>query len=479
MPHRVTTGVATFFRSHTNSFDISSDLKKGPKAPKRSSSRPSISDRTPSTSGSSLHSEDNCVKMPTKRLSLGLHSPKTSLTKIPQHHNASLDMIIESPPLVFYGTATASSGALLSGQLILNINEDFVSFEDFKMKLAIEVTRKKPFHAHCEECAHQNTELQNWKFMEGPATLRRGEHTFPFSFLLPGHLPASMKGSLSIIEYVLRATVTPKNGEPINLKKSLDIKRAICPSETPRKSIRIFPPTNLTANCELPSVIHPIGETTVSMRIDGSVKRNADTKSQTQWKLKRLNWRLDETQKVISPACPKHALKAGNDEAKKGIAHQDVRTIGQEELKSGWKSDYSTPDGSIELEFPMSIRGDAKPICDLKSEDGTEVSHVLVVEMIVAEEFCPTNRLNQVTPTGAARVLRMHFNTTLTQRAGMGISWDEEQPPLYENVPASPPGYGGFVDDYRGSPIPDYEDLEPLDNITESPLAEATSSLRI
>ena len=162
-------------RCHTNSFDISTDLKKGPKSSKRSSSRPSIKDRTPSSSGSSLHSDDNSVKMPTKRLSLGLHSPKTSLTKIPQHHNASLDMLIESPPLVFYGAATASSGALLSGQLLLNINEDFVSFDDFKMKLAIEVTRKKPFHAHCEECAHQNTELQNWKFMEGPATLRRGE----------------------------------------------------------------------------------------------------------------------------------------------------------------------------------------------------------------------------------------------------------------------------------------------------------------
>merc|ERR1712098_741188 len=181
-----------------------------------------------------------------------------------------------------------------------------------------------------------------------------------------------------------------------------------------------------------------------------------DTKTQTQWKLKRLNWRLDETQKVISPACPKHALKAGNDESKKGIAHQDVRTIGQEELKSGWKSDYSTPDGSIELEFPMSIRGDAKPICDLKSEDGTEVSHVLVVEMIVAEEFCPTNKPNQITPTGAARVLRMHFNTTLTQRAGMGISWDEEQPPLYENVPASPPGYGGMVEELKSGWKSDY-----------------------
>jgi len=178
---------------------------------------------------------------------------------------------------------------------------------------------------------------------------------------------------------------------------------------------------------------------------------------------------LDETQKTISPACAKHAAKFGNvDEARKGIAHQDVRTIGTDEMKSGWKADYNSPDGMIELEFPFGIRADSHPICDMKAEDGTEVSHVLIVEMIVAEEFAPIKRPTQVTPTGAARVLRMHFNIIVTERSGLGISWDEEQPPLYENVPASPPAYGNS-ELYEGDPIPDYEDLTPLDD-AESPM---------
>lgn len=283
-----------------------------------------------------------------------------------------------------------------------------------------------------------------------------------------------MKGGLSTIDYVLRGVLTPKIGEPLKLSQTLSVKRAIQPPETPRNSIRIFPPTNLTANCHLPAVIHPIGETAVSMRIDGVVKRNVDTKTQTQWKLKRLTWRLDETQKTISPACPKHLAKLGNvDEGKKGIAHQDVRTIGQEEMKTGWKSDYSSPDGTVELEFPLSIRSDAKPVCDMKAEDGTEVSHVLVVEMIVAEEWAPIKKPTQVTPTGAARVLRMHFTTTVTERAGLGISWDEEQPPLYENVPASPPAYG-VAEPYEGDPIPDYDDLQPLDSMTPEFLPRGT-----
>jgi hypothetical protein len=290
-----------------------------------------------------------------------------------------------------------------------------------------------------------------------------GEYDFPYSYLLLGHLPATMKGSLTSIDFVLRATVTPKNGEPIKLTKNLIVKRAIHPPDVPRSSVRIFPPTNLTANCTLPQVIHPIGESLISMRVDGVVKRNPETKMQTQWRLKRLTWRLDETQKNISPACEKHSAKLGDD-SKKGIAHQDVRTIGTAEMKSGWKTDYSTADGSVEIEFPISTKADLKAICDTKAEDGTEVSHTLVVELIVAEEFAPIKKPNQITPTGAARVLRMHFNLILTERSGLGISWDEEQPPLYQNVPPSPPGYGKSKP-FDDEPIPDYEDLSPLETL--------------
>jgi len=338
-----------------------------------------------------------------------------------------------------------------------------MAIESFSMKLACEVTRKKPFHSHCQECSHESTELTKWNFLQGPTNLARGEHSFPFSFLFPGHLPASLKGTLSTVEYVLRATVTPRTGEPLKTSHVLDVKRALHPGETPRQSVRIFPPTNLTANCELPAVIHPIGETTIHMRMDGIVQRKSDGKTQSQWKLKRVNWRLEETQKSISPACAKHAAKLGNvEEGKKGIAHQDVRILGSDELKQGWKGDYSGPDGMIEMDFSFGIQPNSRPICDLKAQDGTEVSHVLIVEMIVTEEYAPISRPKQATPTGTARVLRMHFNVVVTERGGLGISWDEEQPPLYENVPGSPPGYV-YDESYNAQPIPDYEDLSPLD----------------
>ena len=63
-------------------------------------------------------------------------------------------------------------------------------------------------------------------------------------------------------------------------------------------------------------------------------------------------------------------------------------------------------------------------------------------------------------PTGSARVLRMQFKVVVTERAGMGISWDEEMPPMYEDVPSSPPGYAR-IEDFEGE-LPGEEELESL-----------------
>lgn len=429
--------------------------------------RPKLGGRTDSNP-SSASSDDGSVKMEEehhRKHSFHLLRPRRSERSIDRHHGrvaippATLGVDIESPPLVFYGQPSTSSGALLSGQLKLNIVEDNYEIESFEMKLVLDYHCKKPYHSNCPECALQTVQCTSWKFLQGRTLLSKGEHNFPFSYLLPGHLPASMDASMARVDYNLQATLVPRHGQNLNLKHSLAVRRAIQPTDHPRQSIRIFPPTNLTAHVTLPSIIHPIGEFTATLRLDGIIKRNVDTGTQTHWKLKRLSWKVDEVQKFTAPACPKHAIKAGCAPGEKtGVQQQEVRTLNSGEMKSGWKSDYNGPDGCVELEFPFSIRPDAMPVCDTKGEDGTEVSHHLVVEMIVAEEYAPIEQPSKVTPTGAARVLRMHFSATVTERSGMGISWDEESPPLYENVPASPPGYGA-VGLYEGTPIPAYEEM--------------------
>ena len=72
-------------------------------------------------------------------------NPKTA-TPTP---TATLAIEMESPPLVFYGSTTQSSGALLSGQLNLSVAIPSINITVFEMKLFARVTTKRPDqHAH-------------------------------------------------------------------------------------------------------------------------------------------------------------------------------------------------------------------------------------------------------------------------------------------------------------------------------------------
>ena len=100
----------------------------------------------------------------------------------------------------------------------------------------------------------------------------------------------------------------------------------------------------------------------------------------------------------------------------------------------------------MDCEFKAAVNPTLKPLCDVSAPNGLSVTHCLTIEMVVAEEWVPLKKPHQVTLSGAARILRMQFHLLMTERAGMGISWDEEAPPVYEDVPASPPSYTGMTD---------------------------------
>lgn len=277
-----------------------------------------------------------------------------------------------------------------------------------------------------------------------------GEHSFPFSVLLEGHLPSSMDSPLVSISYEFKAEAIPRvnliSSSPIVLEKTLDVRRSLPASETPHHSVRVFPPTNIKASAHYPHVIHPIGNYTLALRLDGIAKLNAKVNTVEYWKLKKLTWKLEETIKTIAPACERHSPKlneaAGQQQSKKGVIRSESRIIGEKTLFSGWKSNYtSATDSMVELELDYSLAKNAKYACDSKSRDGTEVTHQLIVEMVVSQEWAPVNKPSLVTHTGVGRILRMHFGTILTERAGIGISWDNEAPPIYQDVPPSPPAY--------------------------------------
>ncbi|MBE7179664.1 MAG: hypothetical protein INR71_00365 [Terriglobus roseus] len=390
-------------------------------------------------------------------------SPKpTGTTNKPEPPKlATIDLKIESPPLLFIGPATDvngedSTGALFSAQLQLNVLAPSIHVETYESRLVCVVKHIHPVEKHCPDCATKVTELKRWTHFPGVHDFKKGIHSFPLQFLFQGHLPATVHegGVLATVEYRLITVAKLKDGVEVRHDRELKIRRAIPPAQE-KHSVRIFPPTNLTVNVTLQPVVHPIGEIPVTMRMDGIVEQRRD--ATLRWRLRKMSWKVEETHKMVSPACPKHTGKLGGEG--KGISREDVRTIGQAEMKDGWKSDFDN--GSIELEFKAAVNPNLKPVCDVQAANGLSVTHSLVLELVVAEEWSPKGRPNQVTPTGAARILRTQFNLTLTERMGMGIAWDQEMPPTYDDVPPSPPGYNrGVVDDLDAASLAELDDYE-------------------
>ncbi|KAI9671370.1 MAG: hypothetical protein M1831_004279 [Alyxoria varia] len=368
----------------------------------------------------------------------GSNSPSLKPTK----PTDTLDLIVESPPAIFYGAASNSTGALYSGRLKLNvITASEIILDKFNMKLIAVTTMKKPVAKDCGDCSQKSTKLHDWNFLSGPKTLSAGEHHFPFSHLIPGHLPTTTHGHLGVIEYFLDAKATTKQGEELSLRTQLILSRAIPPGEE-RYCTRIFPPTNVAAHLSFSPTIHPIGRYTALLRVTGILENPPEKKDiQNRWRLRKFCWKLEETEHMVSPACDRHSGKVGG--AGRGLAHEETRILAREDLKEGWKTDFDA--GEIDLEFhpATTAASSSRALCDVDAPNGLKISHALVLELVIAEEWLRHGKRNDevATPTGGARVLRASFPVHVTERAGLGISWDEETPPVYEDVPESPPLY--------------------------------------
>merc|ERR1711981_170285 len=456
--------------------------------------------KSPSTSTLSVqtgffgHAEDFAGMDTVKRHSIGgklkpgSRRGSADSSKVQQYKPARLWLTVESPPLMSYNIPANSSGALFSAQLHVDVAEPEGTFESVEVRFISVTNLKRPVHHNCPACTTQTTELKKIELAKETMKLKRGDHPVPLSFLFPGNLPATTRGALVSIEYFIVATAKTSTGDIIDLcqkapdgrylplnnhRYEVKLMRSVLPGND-KHSIRIFPPTNLTASVTLNPIVHPIGEFEVNLRLSGMTTKKKDTVQ--RWRLRKMNWRIEETQKMVSPACAKHAEKLGG--MGKGINHEDVRTIGEGELdqrKNPWKNDLDA--GDVESIFYAACNPSKKPVCDAESATGMSVTHALVVEMVVAEEWTPRNKPNQVTPTGAARILRTQFHLHLTERPGMGISWDEETPPVYEDVPESPPHYASMTEFEYNTQHGSVEEFH-LDPNTNQIMTAAASSSR-
>ncbi len=357
---------------------------------------------------------------------------------------AAIDYNIETPPIVFHGTHRDSAGALISGQLFLDISDDFVEIDSLKATIQAHTVYKRPYQSHCRECQHHDVEIQAWVLLGHTTRLNRGRHTFPFSGFLDGKLTASMDTPVISISYefmamaqVSHSTALARLPTQLKIERNLLVRRSIPEPIFPRQTVRRFPSLNIAVYAKYNSVINPTGSNSLTLTIDGVVAHEEKAEMMDLWKLKKVAWRLDETIKTIAPICDKHmaaANKVGCGNGLQGITRSEVRVIGEKQLYKGWKLDYSSACCSvIDVEYFVrpahSHLYKSRYTCDAKTDDGMQVSHSLFLELTVSRGY------------SACLMLRMHFGIILTECSGTSISWDNEPLPLYEDVPPRPPSY--------------------------------------
>lgn len=326
----------------------------------------------------------------------------------------------------------------MSGNLKITILSPTLDLQQVKMELVVHISTRRPVHPNCKACKSRQSVMKTWDFFESVTTLPHGTHLYPFSYLFPGTLPATTSSALASIDYELVATIYPRAEQfkAMVANRPLKLARSILPGPE-KTSQRVFPPTTLNAILTTPNIIHPGSHFMGTLAFTGIQVENK------RWKLKKLNWRIDECAKVVSPACKAHVSRVPGNDNKGGIEYVDTRIVGAGDIKEGWKTDWTAHDGGrIELEVEFSTHIAAKPACDVddsvENGSGIVVSHVMVIEAVVFEVAIsgrPGNVVESL-PNGSARVLRMQFPFTMTERSGLGISWDNEIPPMYRDIPS-------------------------------------------
>ncbi|EPX74023.1 endocytosis regulator [Schizosaccharomyces octosporus yFS286] len=356
---------------------------------------------------------------------------KLSLPRSSSHAREShcqMDVRMESPPLVLLGPPETSTGALASGIFKLTIlHQPFVHVHSLKLQLKQKISVYHPPVSHCYECGGSTEVLQEWLFISN-TKFPSGTHHWPFSWLFPGTLPATLSTRHIGVEYYLEATfcyATSDGGlspyKPEIMKYPLELKRAFVPgSDTIHK--RIFPPTDLVANITMSSILHPHTVALMEITMTGFLQADG-----SEWGVTRVTWRLEEHLNYTPRPCDRHK------DTVRFRTVQEKKILSAQDLQSGWKF----VDHQFFLTCQINAAAFREPTCDaeLSGRFNLKISHFLIIEAIVNRRKGATSNM------GNARILRVSIPQPLTSPAGLGISWDEECPPVFESVGPAPPAY--------------------------------------
>lgn len=358
---------------------------------------------------------------------------------------------IETPPIVMYGPPNESVGAMLSGVLDMNVTGDEnVTVTNASMAVIQEIHFKNlPSHVASVLPAQLRVEeLAVWQVLDHESVFRPNvTFNYPFSHLLPGALPPTCSSSLFTVKYLLVAKVMVSGGHKVEIVSNLHVGRSV-PLVQDKTSVRVFPPTELTLSMIVPSAVFPKSDYPAELRLEGIIgPKDPNTGRIRRWIVKKISWRMQEVTVLTPPESEPYE-------------HRRIVATGQH--KSGWKTDFHIEKGLVEYSVPNFCPNALDSVsCDVQdSVAGISLSHNLIVEILIAEEMLASSSQRQPVLTGSARILRMQFSTQVTERPGLGISWEDEVPPMYADVPLSPPTY---------DTVANMPSLEEISNMTFSP----------
>ncbi|CAI5757021.1 unnamed protein product [Candida verbasci] len=225
----------------------------------------------------------------------------------------SLTITLESPPIILYGNASESTGSIISGILTLS-TLDALNLNNVTLSLIQTMRYTKPFLipnassiSNCKECTKKICELARWDVLTSNVSFPAGKHEYPFSHLIPGNLPASSKlGSSNSHSFIKYEIIAIAKGEECERKLVLpiNITRSILRGPD-RNSLRVFPPTEVTASAVLPNVIYPKSVFPIELKLDNMVSNS----QLRRWRMRKLSWRIEENIKIRANSCEKHISK--------------------------------------------------------------------------------------------------------------------------------------------------------------------------
>lgn len=423
------------------------------------SQSPALSSLSPQMSNTSVRSQRSYTQG-----SPHLSAPSGAQKQKPSDP-VGFKITLETPPAIMYGSPQESVGALISGICEVDLTKTgdngVVNLQEVSMSIVQVIKYKLPpqIAKRISRGSEQRNVLATWDILKHPHILESRNFAYPFSHLLPGTLPPTSKTPLFSVEYFIYASATTHDNQHSEASLPLHIYRSVVFVKD-KTSVRIFPPTTLSLSMILPTALFPNSSVNAEMRIEGLVSptKQGSVNCFKRWQLKRVNWRVDESVKV----------KWG-EQAEDEYEHK--HTLGFGSHKSGWKTDYSLQNGLIELfstDFcPGVLQRANKDLHD--PVVGLSVSHQLICELLIAEEVLSQPNSKQGVLSGSARVLRMQFGFPVTDRPGLGISWEDEVPPMYADIPLSPPQYHDVAN------LPALEEFKSS-NLVFSPLLAPTMS---